>query len=100
MKKEIKEPPANFIGKGEVRGFQFKQIRIGAKACIYEVQTGYSAHYEVFKIQTIRYPKSEQLYHPYPKANSFSIWAWTYKSFEVAFCKFRELEENEKRSNK
>ena len=54
-----------FIGKGEVKGFIFTQIKKSEKAYIYKVETEVSKHYEVFKhkentqFNCISYPSSK-----------------------------------------
>lgn len=87
-----------FIGRGEVKGFHFTQLKRGLKACIYEVADSGRLHYEVFKIKIGKIPKSNELYEPYPKANSFGIWAWTFQNYENAIERFEIIEiiENEK----
>jgi hypothetical protein len=92
MKNNIKKIPTEFVGKGEVKGFDFRQLKRDQKACLYLVDCEGSLHYEVFKIVLRHIPRSEQLYEAYPKANSFGIWAWTYTDLETAFLKFKELD--------
>ncbi len=98
MRENIKKLSVEFIGKGEVKGFQFRQLQRGQKTCLYEVLSEGLIHYEVFKIKIGKIPKSEQLYEQYPKANSFGIWAWTYRDYEKAIESFTIIEnfENEK----
>ena len=45
----MKQLQQNFTGKGQVKGFTFTQIKKNEHAYIYEVNTGNSIHYEVFK---------------------------------------------------
>jgi len=90
--KEIKKLPTEFIGKGEVKGFHFCQLKRGHNACLYKVQANGMMHYEVFKLKIAKIPKSDDLYEPYPKANSFGYWAWTYRNYITAIEKFKELE--------
>ena len=62
-----------FIGKGEVKGFKFKQVHKSNTAYIYEVNSGCSIYYEVFRrVVNTKYKKEV-----YPLAKHFSIWAWT-----------------------
>ena len=96
MKENIIKLSKEFIGKGEVKGFHFYQLDRGKKSCVYEVCDDGHTHYEVFKIKVGKIPKSEQLYEQYPKANSFGIWAWTYRDYEKAFLKFKKIEKDEK----
>jgi hypothetical protein len=92
MKKEVKILPIDFIGKGEVRGFIFNQVARGQKSCLYEVTTEGITHYEVFKLKVWEAPGSRDLYEAYPKANSFGVWAWTFRNKKEAITKFRSLE--------
>lgn len=92
----IKKLPTEFTGKGEVKGFQFRQLKRGQKACLYEVHSDGKIHYEVFKIKIGKIPKSDQLYEQYPKANSFGKWAWTNRDYEKAIEKFKIIEQDEK----
>lgn len=84
----MKELAKEFIGRGEVRGFIFRQLKKSKLGYIYEVnpETG-SLHYEVFR------KKINERYQTvtYPKSGSFSKIAWTYNSFEEALDKFKEL---------
>lgn len=94
MKKEVKGLPKTFIGKGEVKGFEFIQLKRSKKAALYEVQPSYGkTHFEVFRIKTFKTPKTNNLYESYPKANSFGNWAWTYNSIEKAEIKFKKIED-------
>jgi hypothetical protein len=66
-----------FIGRGEVRGLEFKQVQKSNTAYIYEVNSGSSIYYEVFtRVVNNKYQKEV-----YPMAKHFSIWAWTYMSY-------------------
>lgn len=38
-----------FIGKGDVKGFKFKQVQKSSAAYIYEINSGSRIYYEVFK---------------------------------------------------
>lgn len=80
----MKELPLEFTGRGEVKGFTFKQIHASCKAYLYEIN---GKHYEVFrrKINT-RFGNVS-----YPKSRDFGRWAWTYNSRELAEKKFNEL---------
>lgn len=92
MKNKIKKLPIEFIGKGEVKGFNFRQLVRGQKACLYEVNTQCSNHFEVFKIRVFHLPKSTDLYESYPKANSFAVWAWIYNQFYDLYKKLIKQE--------
>ncbi len=88
----IKELPIEFIGKGEVRGFRFLQLMRGQKMFLYEVYFDGLTHFEVFEYHICFTPKTKEPYEGYPKANSFGVWAWTYRNFEKAVEKFNKIE--------
>lgn len=88
----IKILPIQFIGKGEVKGFKFKQLIRSEKACLYEVDSNGHTYYEVFKIRIAKKPFTYELYEPYPKANSFGYWTWTYSNYKKATLKFNEID--------
>lgn len=75
--RELKE---DFIGKGEVKGFEFTQLKKTEKGYIYSVNKGESIHFEVFKH---KYNKRFDCIS-YPKTRSFGVWAWTVGTFEDA----------------
>ena len=83
----MKELPKRFMGRGEVKGFIFRQIRCADRAFLYEVNTGGGIHYEVFRKRINR--RFARL--SYPTANAFGIWAWTYSSLEKAELRFSQL---------
>jgi hypothetical protein len=69
----IKELPKEFIGTGEVKGFKFTQINVTNFGFLYEVNTGDTIYYEVFKRRVNKQFNNVS----YPKSKSFGIWAWT-----------------------
>jgi hypothetical protein len=73
-----------FVGTGEVKGFNFTQIRYTNRAFLYEVNTGYSLYYEVFKKVLNKRFKVVS----YPTSKCFGVWAWTYSTLEEALIKF------------
>ena len=76
-----------FIGKGEVKGFKFKQVQKSNTAYIYEVNSGCNIYYEVFsRVVNNKYQKEV-----YPMAKHFSIWAWAHMNYEDAKRKFNQL---------
>ena len=95
MKQGIKELPTEFIWKGEVKGFHFSQLMRGEKMFLYEVYFDGLTYYEVFEYRVCFTPKTKEPYEGYPKANSFGVWAWTYRDFEKAVEKFNKMENNE-----
>lgn len=82
---ELKELPMSFIGKGQVKGFQFKQICRSNKAYIYQVcDTFGNRWYEVFLRRIdVRFGNIS-----YPKANSFGVTAWGTSIKEKAILRF------------
>lgn len=83
----MKELQESFIGKGQVKGFSFTQIKKSEHAYIYQVDTEVSAHYEVF----FRKENTHFGCVSYPKDNSFGVWAWTKTTLDQANDKFEEL---------
>lgn len=85
--KKVKDLPNFFIGKGEVRGFEFSLVKHSDKAYLYEVNTGDNIHYEIFKKES----RSNSVIHCRPTSDSYSRWAWTKDTKEEALLKFNEL---------
>lgn len=79
----FKELPTAFIGRGETRGFRFKQIMKSDCAYIFEVRQPYQdlpPHFEIFRrIYDHRFNKIS-----YPKSNSFGVAGWTTRTMEEA----------------
>ncbi len=92
--KKLKE---QFIGIGEVKGFDFFQLNRTANAAIYKVENSY---YEVFIIKTQKQQKKQindsaiifKSKEIYPRSNQFGITAWTYINYDLAYCKYREID--------
>lgn len=81
-----------FIGTGEVKDFKFTQIRCTNRAFLYEVNTGNTIYFEVFKkVINKRYACVS-----YPKAKYFGFWAWTYPTLEEATERFNQLNQVKK----
>jgi hypothetical protein len=85
----IKELKKEFLGIGEVKGYQFSQIYKTSQAFIYEVSYGEGKHYEVFKKRI----NSRFGCVSYPTSKGFGIWAWTYSTLDKAIEKFNQLEQ-------
>lgn len=83
--KDLKE---YFVGKGEVKGFIFNQIKKNKYGYIYEVDTGNGKHYEVFK------KRINTMYDciSYPSSKSFGSWAWAVGDLDRANTKLKEIE--------
>ena len=85
---QYKELPIEFEGRGEVRGFRFRQILKSDKGYVYEVrQPELPPHYEVFR--RVENPRFKCV--SYPGSNSFGVWASTAKSLTDAFKRFDSL---------
>jgi hypothetical protein len=86
----MKQLEESFIGKGQVKGFIFTQLKKSEYAYIYEVNTEFSIHYEVFK------HKENTQYNciSYPSNQGFGLWAWSFTSIERAFEKFDDINDS------
>jgi len=62
-----------FVGRGEVKGFNFSQISKTNLGFLYEVDTNGSIYYEVFQKRINRRFACVS----YPTSRAFGIWAWT-----------------------
>ncbi|NCB44140.1 MAG: hypothetical protein EOM59_16210 [Clostridia bacterium] len=81
------ELPKNFIGRGEVHGFGFRQISKSPIGYIYEVTQGRLVHYEVFlRIINSRFNRVS-----YPSSKSFGVTAWTFRTLDEANRKYEQL---------
>lgn len=69
----MRELKKEFIGKGQVRGFEFTQVKKTEFGYIYKIDTKDSVLYEVFK------RKVNNRYNciSYPSNKAFGVWAWT-----------------------
>lgn len=83
----MKELEKEFIGRGEVKGFRFTQIKQNQHAYIYQVDDDHGIRYEVFQRKINK--KWECV--SYPKSKSFGIWAWSCMSLEKAEDRFAEI---------
>lgn len=86
--KEVKDLEKEFIGRGEVRGFLFRQIRVTKWGFLYEVSHTDTKYYEVFKKRINRRFAT----YSYPSSNGFGIWAWTFKKLDEAIDKLNNFE--------
>lgn len=89
-KSQLKELPLEFIGRGETRGYRFKQIMKSDCAYIYEVRQPYPdlpPHFEIFR-RTYNH-RFNQI--SYPKSNSFGVWALIAKDMDSAIRRFKSL---------
>lgn len=89
---EYKELEQVIEGKGECRGFTFRQIKSNGYAYVYEVDNDGYIHYEVFE----RIINKQFMCVSYPKSNSFGIWAFCVHKLDKALQKYEELTEKVK----
>jgi hypothetical protein len=82
----MKELETTFIGKGQVKGFIFTQVKKSEKAYVYHVNTGSTEHYEVFR----RKENKQFNCISYPGMHAFGIWAFTCHEHNY-LDKFEEL---------
>ena len=83
----MKKLPKEFIGKGEIKGFEFRLLSKKPNAFLYQVNTGNQIHYEVFKrIENKRFGCISN-----PTSKAFGIWAWSSSNLVQAIKKFNEL---------
>lgn len=82
----MRELEEKFIGKGEVKGFIFTQIKKSEYAYVYKVDNGASVNYEVF----FRKENTQFNCISYPSSKAFGIWAWSMTE-STYLEKFKEL---------
>jgi hypothetical protein len=82
-----------FVGRGEVKGFTFRQVARSDFGYIYEVsQPGVDKpHYEAF----CRRMNERFGVVSYPRSSSFGKWAFTYKTLAEAIDKLSEISNKE-----
>jgi len=85
----MKQLEKKFTGKGEVKNYNFTQLKASSSAYLYEVkclQTE-NKHYEVFKhVENERFGCVS-----YPRSKSFGIWAYTKSNLKDAEKLFNEM---------
>jgi len=86
----IRPLKTQFEGRGEVKGYYFRLMGMTNRAFLYEVSSGSSKHYEVFK----KIINSRYACISYPTSKAFNIWAWTYSDIKSAIKKYNELNYN------
>ncbi|MDX9882590.1 MAG: hypothetical protein RBS73_11030 [Prolixibacteraceae bacterium] len=85
--KAIRRLEKEFIGRGEVSGFKFTQIKATNSAFLYKVESSGVIYYEVFKKRkNVRFGNVS-----YPTSKAFGKWAWTYRDIDKAIKKFDQL---------
>lgn len=88
---QIKKLKKEFIGRGEVKGFHFKQLYEHPKFYIYMVTLDTDkpvVHYELIK--KIVGCKQDQKYEIYPGSKSFGIHGWTKPTIEGVIKSVKE----------
>ncbi len=85
----MKELMQSFEGKGEVRGFKFRQVARTHSGYLYMVSQPYvvTPHFEVFR----RRENHRFGVVSYPRATAFGRWAWTCLDIEAAQKKLSEI---------
>lgn len=83
----VTELRKHFIGRGEVKGFEFEQLSATDNAYLYEVTFNGEKHYEFFK----RKVNTQYNQVSYPTSKAFGVWAWTTSNKDLAIEKFNEL---------
>ena len=98
-----KDLPDNFIGVGEVKGFNFTKLHSNDNGYLYEVHPIEGKHhYEVFERKTspICVDFEKRIYSEtdsqvrYPKSQDFGVWAWCITNYQIALTKFFSLNIN------
>ena len=88
----MRELEEEFVGRGEVKGFLFKQLKFEDGVYLYQVTSESSLYYEVFE----RRGNSQYDCVSYPALKSFGVWAFTTVSLDKAYLRFEELKERVK----
>lgn len=84
----MKQLKSEFIGKGQVKGFKFTQVKKTQHGYIYKVYDNNQVWYEVFKHRENRQFNCVS----YPGTKSFGLWAWTCKTLEKALARLDQFE--------
>ena len=83
----MKELQKEFIGRGQVKGFKFTQVKQNENGYIYKVEDRGSIHYEVFK----RKENKQFNCISYPSNKAFGLWAKTFRKLDSAINHFNTL---------
>lgn len=83
----MEELELSFIGKGEVKGFMFTQIKRNDCAYLYEVKNDSNVWYEIFE----RRINTQYNCLSYPRSNAFGSWAFSNPFKDRANEIFEEL---------
>jgi hypothetical protein len=79
-----------FIGKGQVKGFRFTQIKKTEYGFIYRIHDKGRIYYEVFE----RKENNRFNCVSYPSNKAFGVWAWTTTNFCRAEDILQDIEIN------
>jgi hypothetical protein len=96
----IERLPKKFVGTGEVKGFEFTELKRSDTTLLFEVRYHDLTYFEVFPIRTTEkcIDFAKRLYSEtdfkevYPKAYQFGEWGHTYRVYRKALEKFEELD--------
>lgn len=83
----MRQLKTDFIGKGEVKGFEFTQLKKTDYGYIYAVNNGENVYFEVFKYK--ENDKYDCVLYPKTKDFAFGAWAFATSTFEHA-CEILE----------
>jgi hypothetical protein len=84
----IRHIPEQFSGRGEVKGYEFCLVRKTDRGFLYEVSSdGIKPHYEVFRFKI----NKQFSCVTYPGSKSFGVFAWTFKTKEMALKRLNEF---------
>ena len=87
--KKLVELPTEFEGRGEVKGWKFKQMKSSPNAYLYvrSHPNCIVVYYEVFTRKMFK-PDNREIY---PAKKSFGKWAWCTTSREFALEQFDKI---------
>ena len=81
-------------------GFEYTQVLRGHRSCIYEQMVCKSKDLKNYEVFIIKIKPSRNLYgtvYPateiFPHDEAFGYWAWTFRDYDDAKQRFKELEE-------
>lgn len=81
----MRELPTEFEGIGEVKGWNFTQLKKTELGYLYKRESEGLVYYEVFRRKENHIAETMgtgEAIISYPNANSFGIWAWCLKEHE------------------
>lgn len=85
----MKELQKEFIGRGDVSGFNFTQLQATDMAYLYMVEYEGVKYYEVFK----RRENARYGCVSYPTSKGFGVWAQTTRYYQKALDYFKRYNE-------